>query len=219
LDKPQNSLTILLSHAHLDHIVGLTFLIDVLAVTPLKRIRLFGEAAKLDAVRDHLYHRLLFPVDPPMEFHALPSSSGSMEIDIDTEAPKSLGDTFKATWFPLEHPGGSLGYCIEYGGKKLAYITDTLARVDADYLKRVTGADLLLHECYFGNDNQELSKKTGHSWLDEVAGVVRATAPKQTALIHINPLAEILGNGFELSDQHRSELNMFVAEDEMQIDF
>ncbi|MGN6547595.1 MAG: MBL fold metallo-hydrolase, partial [Aureliella sp.] len=53
--EPRESLDIFLSHAHLDHIIGLTFLLDTLAVTSLKRVRVLGAAVKLRAVREHLF--------------------------------------------------------------------------------------------------------------------------------------------------------------------
>ena len=59
LQEPKRSIDILLSHAHLDHVVGLTFLVDALAVTELEQIRLIGEAEKLRVVREHLYHELV----------------------------------------------------------------------------------------------------------------------------------------------------------------
>ncbi len=55
------SLNILLSHAHLDHTAGLTFLLDVLANHPLEQIQIWGESDKLAAVREHLFHPLIFP--------------------------------------------------------------------------------------------------------------------------------------------------------------
>lgn len=207
LESPKQSLTILLSHAHLDHVVGLTFLVDALAVTSLEHVRLIGDQEKLDAVREHLYHELLFPVEPSMEFVALDGPTGSMEVN-----------SVEVEWFPLEHPGGSLGFCMKHSGRKLAYVTDTVARPEGDYVKRVTEADLLLHECYFSDDYQPLAEKTGHSWLSAVTEVVKAARPKRSALIHINPLAEVLGEEFSLDAEHEA-LNMFIATDEMAIDF
>ena len=208
LDHPKKSLTILLTHAHLDHIVGLTFLIDALAVTQLEDIQIIGAAEKLAAVKEHLYHPLLFPVAPTMDFVELPGESGTTEV----------GGT-EVTWFPLEHPGGSLGYCLRQDGKKLSYVTDTVARPGADYLSKIHDSDLLLHECYFGDEHKEFAATTGHSWLSAVVDVVEEVNPKQTLLIHINPLAEILGNGFELKKDHIERLKMTVAEDEMAIEF
>lgn len=207
-EEPHESLDILLSHAHLDHIVGLTFLLDVIGATSLKRVRLHGDPEKLAAVRDHLYHELLFPVPPEMDFIPFSSSSGE----------KKIGQA-SVSWFPLEHPGGSLGFVIRAQSKVLAYITDTVARREASYVPMIEEADLLLHECYFRDDQQEMAVTTGHSWLAEVEAVVERARPKQTLLIHINPLAETLGNPLVLSREQSAQLNMSVAEDGRIVEF
>lgn len=214
LEDPKSELTILLSHAHLDHVVGLTFLVDALAVTSLEHIRLIGDPEKLEAVKTHLYNELLFPVEPSMQFVELPLDSngscshGSMELE-----------GFEIDWFPLEHPGGSLGYCIRTADKKLAYVTDTVARPNADYLPWIKNADLLLHECYFGDEHEKLAEKTGHSWLSAVEDVVRQVTPKQVGLIHINPLAEMLKSDLPLTEVQRNELRMKLATDEMVFEY
>ena len=46
--------SILLSHAHLDHVVGLTFLWDVLSGTPLERIHVYAEEEKIEQLKDFL---------------------------------------------------------------------------------------------------------------------------------------------------------------------
>jgi ribonuclease Z len=87
------SLDIFLSHAHLDHIVGLTFLLGVLWQKEVERIRLFGDGSKLAAVRQHLFDEALFPVAP--SFEAVPIAPGLV-----------LEDGVKVTHFPLAHPIG-----------------------------------------------------------------------------------------------------------------
>ncbi len=207
-NHPKDELDIVLSHAHLDHTVGLTFLIDAIAVTKLRTVRIHGESDKLDAVRNHLYHELLFPVSPAFEF--LPFSSN--------EGKRQIGEA-TVCWFPLEHPGGSVGFTLQIAKKKFAYITDTVARPNAAYLKHIHNCDLLLHECYFDDSLQELAETTGHSWLSNVQDVVRTVQPKRTALIHINPLAEIMGTEIELDDEQRNTLNIEVATDGLVLQF
>ena len=56
-----DTLDVLLSHAHLDHTFGLTFLLDVLFERPVRMVRIWGESAKIQAVREHLFHELIFP--------------------------------------------------------------------------------------------------------------------------------------------------------------
>src|SRR5687767_12768957 len=55
-----DSLDVFLTHAHLDHIFGLTFLFDTQYDTPLKRVRVHGEAHKLAAIEEHLFAPDLF---------------------------------------------------------------------------------------------------------------------------------------------------------------
>src|SRR5262245_66593645 len=54
------TLDILLSHAHLDHVAGLTFLLSTAVDKPLERITVHAAADKLAAVRDHLLNEHLF---------------------------------------------------------------------------------------------------------------------------------------------------------------
>ena len=63
---------ILLSHAHLDHIIGLTFLWNAYHLhKPLKSVHVWGETDKLDAVQNHVFTDLIFPVMPKIEWHPI----------------------------------------------------------------------------------------------------------------------------------------------------
>ena len=200
LAEPRESLDLILSHAHLDHVVGLTFVLDTFAVTALKSVRVWGMRAKLDAVKEHLFSEHLFPILPPsITFHPLD----------EVGSPLQLAGGANISWFPLEHPGGSIGFRIQSSGKTMAYVTDTVARPTSPYLSNIGGLDLLLHECYFTDDYQALAEKTGHTWLSAAVDVVRHVRPRKTGLIHLNPLAEVLGSSMILSSEHE-QLGMFI---------
>lgn len=199
LAEPRESLDILLSHAHLDHVVGLTFLLDTFAVTELKSVRVWGMAEKLHAIREHLFSEHLFPILPPSIKFCELRDGNSLQLGPDTQV----------VWFPLEHPGGSIGFRVQSAGKMLAYVTDTVARPDSAYLDQIHNADLLLHECYFTDEHQALAEKTGHTWLSAAVEVVRTTRPRKTGLIHLNPLAEVLGSSMILAPTHE-QLGMFI---------
>ncbi|MBX3422554.1 MAG: MBL fold metallo-hydrolase [Pirellulaceae bacterium] len=203
LQAPRRHIDLILSHAHLDHIVGLTFLLDVMTVTGLEQVRIWGQADKLDAVREHLFHAALFPVAPSYDFRPLAGASGRVPL---AEA--------ELEYFPLDHPGGSTGMLISTADKRLAYVTDTTPQHDPQLAKQLQGVDLLLHECYFGDQHQQLGLRTGHSWLSAVTEFVKLTRPRQTLLIHVNPLATDAENELGLDAEHR-ELGMRLAEDGM----
>lgn len=172
------SLDIFLSHAHLDHCQGLTYLYDLLAECPgLKDVTVYGESEKLAAINKNLFAELLFPVKPPFEERAL-----------EAEPPEiALAGGGRLTHFPLKHPGGSVGFRVDWPDRSLAYVTDTIAAASAPYVEKIRGVDLLVHECYFDDDDPERADLTGHSCLTPVAQVAAAANVGRLVLVHINP--------------------------------
>ncbi|MCA9229205.1 MAG: MBL fold metallo-hydrolase [Planctomycetales bacterium] len=170
-----DTLDIFLTHAHLDHVAGLTYMFDILQEHPLEQVIVHGEQAKLDAVAEHLFSEMLFPVDPPFDTKAL--------------QPKiKLLDGSVLTHFPLKHPGGSVGYRVDWPDRSLAYVTDTVASADAKYVEKLRGVDLLIHECYFDDSMADQAELTGHSCLTPVAEVAAKAGVGRMVLVHINPL-------------------------------
>lgn len=167
-------LHIFLTHAHLDHIVGLTFLFDVLGPNNQRRVIVHGEADKLAAVEQHLLAPLLFPVPLPCEYRPL-------------EGAVPLADGGMLSYFPLEHPGGVVGFRLDWPGHSLAYVTDTIARPDAPYIDAIRGVDVLLHECYFPDEHKRFADLTGHSHTSAVAQVAQAAGVKRLYLMHLFP--------------------------------
>src|SRR3954462_1671289 len=61
-------LDIFLTHAHLDNVAGLTYLINLVEPEVLGSTTVHGEGAKLNAVREHLFNEAIFPVAPAFRF-------------------------------------------------------------------------------------------------------------------------------------------------------
>ncbi len=171
------SLAIFVTHAHLDHSIGLTFLFDVLYEKAIQSVSVYAEPAKINALRDHLFHEQLFPLLPPIDFRPLLS-----------DCPVELPRGGRLTSIPLNHPCGSVGFRLDWPGQSLAYITDTTAALDADYVSKIRQVDLLVHECYFPDGEEERACITGHSCLTPVVEVARHAQVKRLALVHTNPL-------------------------------
>lgn len=173
-----DSLDILLSHAHLDHIFGLTSLLDVLFERPMETVRVWGEAAKIEAIRTHLFDDLIFPAPLDVQWRV-----------IDDQSEFCIGAA-SVSWRPQDHPGGSVAYRIDWreSGKRLVYATDTTGDLSDEHRGWSSGADLLMHECYFRDDAAEWAQKTGHSWSSRVAEVASGSDPAKLLLTHINPL-------------------------------
>jgi ribonuclease Z len=172
------TLDIFLTHAHLDHVVGLTYLTGLLYDRPMDRVCVHGEPEKLQAVDEHLFSPLLFPVRPRFTWCPL-------------AGPVTLPDGGVVRWFPLRHPGGAVGYRIDWPDRSLAYVTDATAGPDASYLDEIRNVDVLVHECFFPDGWEERAEFTGHSCLTPVAHVARQSGARRLVLVHINPLAHV----------------------------
>lgn len=170
------TLDILLTHAHLDHACGLTYLLDVLWGKSVDSVRVHARPSDLEVVARRLFGSPLFPI--PFEYELVPID-GAFAIG-----------PWRVALRHQVHPGGSLGFHLEGPGGKLAYVTDTTADPeDAAQVDFVASVDLLIHECYFPNGQENLARRSGHSTVGAVAQLAVRAGVRQLVLVHANPLA------------------------------
>jgi ribonuclease BN (tRNA processing enzyme) len=196
-------LDIFLTHPHLDHIIGLTYLLVPMALKQIDTCRIHALPATFDAVKQHLFSLPLFPVLPPFDFVPL-----TQQVDIAAGRGKLIHH-------PLQHPGGSLGFLLQIDGKRIAYITDTT--VDGSYTDFVRGSDVLIHECYFPDNLSDWALKTGHSHTSPVAMLARDAGVKRLYLTHIDPQRSD-DDPIDIATARAIFPETYVAEDLMEVD-
>ncbi len=199
------TLDICLTHAHLDHVAGLTFLLNVLHQKRLERVRVHAEPSKLEAVAAHLFAEPIFPVPPPFEM-----------IPLDRVIETAEGG--RITHFPVKHPGGAVGYRLDLPDCSMAYVTDTTASLDASYVEHIHGVDLLIHECNFRDGWEKTAELTGHSCLMPVAQVALAARVGRLVLTHFNPLDDS-DDPVGVAAARDVFPNTYLGVDEMEIEF
>ncbi len=197
-------LHIFLSHPHLDHVMGLTFLLDVLHFHPSK-VTVYGDAHTLHAVRHTLFGSPLFPLEWNHEAVEVKAGHAFFVAGVEVNA------------HPLTHPGGSLAYRFRWpGGTQLCYVTDTSG--DGRYHDFISGApDLLVHERNFPDALIELAHSSGHCTSSHLVAAVRASNPKQVVATHFNPLT--LTDPLEEDDVYCQIPGVLSAYDCLQVEF
>ena len=92
---------ILLTHGHLDHILGLGGLISTFARwETIDRLEVYGGPWALERVGRLIHDVVLGGVDPPVQIELVPVQPGVILED----------ETFEVVAFPVRHRGPSLGY-------------------------------------------------------------------------------------------------------------
>jgi phosphoribosyl 1,2-cyclic phosphodiesterase len=174
------------SHTHFDHVCGVPFFEPMFV--PGNKLRLWaGHLKEETTIREVLCSMMidpLFPVPPDI-----------MRADIaynDFKAGETLnpapGITLKTA--PLNHPNEATGYRIEFAGKAVAYVTDTehvIGAPDKNILGLIEGADLLIYDATYTDDEYPQFKGWGHSTWQEGARLCEAAGVKTYVVFHHDP--------------------------------
>ncbi len=176
------------THTHFDHVCGLPFFKPFFQ--PQNRFRVWaghlGGRTTLERVLGEVMKSPLFPVPPEVfkadlayrDFSAGETLQPAPDVALRTAA--------------LNHPDGATGYRVEYGGKSLAYITDTEhvpGAPDANVLRLIAGADLVVYDCMYTDEEYARGHVVGwgHSTWQEAVRLCKAAGAKKLAIFHHDP--------------------------------
>jgi ribonuclease BN (tRNA processing enzyme) len=176
-------LEILLSHYHLDHVVGLSYLPGLARGRP---VRIHAPEPPITSHGPEALKRLISAPFFPVEFHRWP-----MPVELVGYEPGDFEiGPFRIRARAQRHPGGSAGLRF---GDALAYATDTVIDPETAVLAR--GVDLLLHEVWLTDEEaaRDDAARTGHSSAGAVADLARAAGVGRLGIVHDHPLRDEAG--------------------------
>ncbi|MBI4609903.1 MAG: cyclic nucleotide-binding domain-containing protein [Candidatus Rokubacteria bacterium] len=188
---------ILVTHTHWDHIQGFPFFVP--AYVPGGRLRVYG-ARGLDRTLEG-------SLSGQMQHTYFPVQLENLRADIDfvelSEERFNVGPYRVITQF-LNHTAPTMGYRVEAGDMKVVYCTDhepfwwTPSRPGSPnrfehpgerrHLEFVAGAELLIHDAQYSDEEYPAKRGWGHSTIEYVTDLAIRAGVKRLALFHHDPL-------------------------------
>lgn len=174
------------THCHYDHIVGLPFFAPL--YYPGHKVTVWSGHLAGQMTTDQMLHEFVrhpwFPVNLDICCSKL-MTRDFRSGDVLRPRPGIVVRTGS-----LNHPGGCIGYRIEYAGRAVVLISDTEhveGQLDENILALIEGADLVIYDCTYTDDEMKLYRGYGHSTWQQGVRLCEAAGAKRLALYHHDP--------------------------------
>lgn len=175
-----------LTHTHIDHVLGFPGFATSQPEHATCRISAghFPAGLSIGAALADLMRPPIFPVpleDCPgsFDFHAFRAGA--------TLTPYP-GVVIRTA--PLNHPGGSTGFRVEYGGRSICYVTDTEhvpGLPDRNILRLIDKADVMIYDATFTDAEFASRRGWGHSTWEEGARLCDEASVDTYVVFHHSP--------------------------------
>jgi phosphoribosyl 1,2-cyclic phosphodiesterase len=194
--SPGRALHLLFSHLHVDHVYGLPFFAPLW--TPGFRVGIHVPAASDGHARERLQTYLGGVLHP--------ARVGDFGPDVSISAVRAgrVVDAggWKALPVALNHPGGSLAYRVEVGGRVFCHVTDTApfarphegllvgespTRTEQRVVDALRGADLVSYDTMFTREAYLERMTWGHSYPEYAVALCAASGVRTLLLFHHLP--------------------------------
>jgi CheY-like chemotaxis protein len=219
LDTPRRKLHLFVTHTHWDHIQGFPFFAP--AYVPGFEITIYGAEGfgkNLKAVFRGQLDREYFPVQ-------MEDMQSNLQFRQLAENPMPIGSGL-ISWEFAQHPGATVGYKIEIGDKKIAWVPDN------EFLQGYTGppgeltrdhplvlpygrmidfladADVVIHEAQYSCEEYPKKIRWGHSSISNACVLMKLAGVRRWIVTHHDPMHDdaFLENKLHLTRQILEDL-------------
>ncbi len=178
---PDGKLTLLLTHSHADHIIGLPIFPPLF--DPSFRCDIYLRTRNSLSAREQVEQLMSPPLWP------VTTAAAKAELDFrDVEPSFDIG-AVRVDTMESKHPGGSTIYRISRGEKSLVYATDYEPESDApeDFCEFARGCSLLLIDAQYTDGEYATARGFGHSTVTRSAAIAKNCGAQRTVFVHHDP--------------------------------
>lgn len=190
IDPNISEINILLTHLHIDHIIGLGYFQPF--YDPKYTVNIYGPAGSTTSLTERL-RRYFSPPFFPVRLKELPSKIHIHEID---NSEFEIDDFLLKSEY-ICHPGPTVGYRCELGKSVVTYLPDHEPALGASHFPELNewcsgfnlskGADLLLHDAQYTVSEYEARIGWGHSSMRDAIRFGSLSKVKKMILFHHDP--------------------------------
>ncbi|MGE0160186.1 MAG: MBL fold metallo-hydrolase [Gemmatimonadales bacterium] len=189
VEKGPNAIHIFLTHFHWDHIQGFPFFPPL--YDPEDQIKVVGPKQK-DIDVQNLFAGQMGPIYFPVPFSVV---AAAMEFQHLNDGGYEIGDAALDV-IRVKHPSYVLGYRIRIGGRTICFVPDNELEGDIypvgpdwdDRFRRfVEGADLLIHDSMYTDEEYAGRSGWGHSTFSQAVRLAEDAGVKRLLFFHHDP--------------------------------
>lgn len=187
LKEGRFDLTMLFTHAHWDHVLGLPFFKPI--YMPQSKLKIHGCPFEMGDLFEILQQVMNAPYFPVQYGQLLSTRNHVLACDLEL-----LVGEMRITSIPLSHPNKGQGFKFEEQGKSFVFLTDNEldfahegGKGYEDYLAFSQGADLLVHDAeYLPAEYEKLTRGWGHTVYTRALELAMDARVKAFGLFHLN---------------------------------
>lgn len=185
LSGKRTEMFVLLSHPHADHVCGFPFFAPLYENGGCVELFDYEHGGTRWSLLEML-EGFQSPVRPTQ-------AAAACRKPLATGLKQLRAHGFEVRTIPLNHPGGALGFRIEYGGCSFVYMTDN--EIDASepstsfdaFVEFCAGADVLCHDAQYLATELPARLGWGHSTVDRACDLAEAARVRKLLLFHHDP--------------------------------
>ncbi|WP_290698297.1 3',5'-cyclic-nucleotide phosphodiesterase [Amphritea sp.] len=201
MERMLNIRDIIITHAHLDHIIGLPLMLATIFDLHQRPINIYALPEVISALKQHIFNWTIWP-----DYTVLPEERPIINMHSVNIGETLLIQKKKIEVIPAQHPTPTAGYLVSDGQHSFAFTGDSGINDALWSILNSRKPDLLIIDVSFTDESEELARLSGHLTPSLLAQQIQQLRiDPRIAITHLKPGIEdiIMQQCHQLLPQHQ----------------